>query len=401
MLTYIIIGVVVVALALGGAGAAVALTVVKKKSAPKAAPAEEKAEAPAEVPVEVPAEKTAEKTAEEVPEKVPEEVAEVEALPDEAPAEEPEEESGDEDEDSGEEVEEEDRQLAMVEENGKIRYIIIKYSKSFQAKLIQSDAETKNYYSRIKNELLSYGGVKSRMSWKWEAFRSGRKTLAKLRLRGKTLSVALALDPTEFEDSKYIVDSLAEVKSYADTPCLYRLKNDRRLRYSAELIERVMAENGLSKGLAAEECDYAVQFPFETTEALIERKLIKVLSDGEAQSGTRFMPAEMRRSVTVQEADSLMDDEIAELLIQQSGGVSDRTKTGIINIDTLSKYFADGETVTLEEIKKRVPDFSGKVTYLKVLARGTLDKKLTVKADSFSLQAIKMIVLTGGNAVRV
>lgn len=394
MLTYIIIGVVVVALALGGAGAAVALTVVKKKSAPKAAPAEEKAEAPAEVP--------AEKTAEEVPEKVSEEVAEevneVEALPDEAPAEE---ESGDEDEDSGEEVEEEDRQLAMVEENGKIRYIIIKYSKSFQAKLIQSDAETKNYYSRIKNELLSYGGVKSRMSWKWEAFRSGRKTLAKLRLRGKTLSVALALDPTEFEDSKYIVDSLAEVKSYADTPCLYRLKNDRRLRYSAELIERVMAENGLSKGLAAEECDYAGQFPFETTEALIERKLIKVLSDGEAQSGTRFMPAEMRRSVTVQEADSLMDDEIAELLIQQSGGVSDRTKTGIINIDTLSKYFADGETVTLEEIKKRVPDFSGKVTYLKVLARGTLDKKLTVKADSFSLQAIKMIVLTGGNAVRV
>ena len=394
MLTYIIIGVVVVALALGGAGAAVALTVVKKKSAPKAAPAEEKAEAPAEVP--------AEKTAEEVPEKVSEEVAEevneVEALPDEAPAEE---ESGDEDEDSGEEVEEEDRQLAMVEENGKIRYIIIKYSKSFQAKLIQSDAETKNYYSRIKNELLSYGGVTRRMSWKWEAFRSGRKTLAKLRLRGKTLSVALALDPTEFEDSKYIVDSLAEVKSYADTPCLYRLKNDRRLRYSAELIERVMAENGLSKGLAAEECDYAGQFPFETTEALIERKLIKVLSDGEAQSGTRFMPAEMRRSVTVQEADSLMDDEIAELLIQQSGGVSDRTKTGIINIDTLSKYFADGETVTLEEIKKRVPDFSGKVTYLKVLARGTLDKKLTVKADSFSLQAIKMIVLTGGNAVRV
>ena len=289
MLTYIIIGVVVVALALGGAGAAVALTVVKKKSAPKAAPAEEKAEAPAEVP--------AEKTAEEVPEKVSEEVAEevneVEALPDEAPAEE---ESGDEDEDSGEEVEEEDRQLAMVEENGKIRYIIIKYSKSFQAKLIQSDAETKNYYSRIKNELLSYGGVKSRMSWKWEAFRSGRKTLAKLRLRGKTLSVALALDPTEFEDSKYIVDSLAEVKSYADTPCLYRLKNDRRLRYSAELIERVMAENGLSKGLAAEECDYAGQFPFETTEALIERKLIKVLSDGEAQSGTRFMPAAMRRS---------------------------------------------------------------------------------------------------------
>ena len=288
----------------------------------------------------------------------------------------------------------------MVEENGKVRYIIIKYSKSFQAKLIQSDGETKNYYSRIKNCLLSYGGVKSRISWKWEAFRIGRKTVAKLRMRGKTLSVALALDPARYEDTKYIVESLAEVKSYAETPCLYKIKNDRRLKYCAELIDVVMAENGLTAGLAMQDEDYAAQFPFETTEALIERKLIKVLTDGEAQSGTQFMPAQVRRSVTVQEADNLMGDEVAELLVEKAGGVSDRTRTGIVNIDTLSRYFTDGETVMLEEVKKRVPNFSNKVTYLKVLGRGTLDKKLTVEADNFSLQAVKMIVITGGKAVK-
>ncbi len=110
--------------------------------------------------------------------------------------------------------------------------------------------------------------------------------------------------------------------------------------------------------------DYAAQFPFETTEALIELKLIKVLTDGEAQSGTQFMPAQARRSVTVQEADNLMGDEVAELLVEKAGGVSDRTRTGIVNIDTLSRYFTDGENVTLEEVKKRVPNFSNKVTYL-------------------------------------
>ncbi len=126
--------------------------------------------------------------------------------------------------------------------------------------------------------------------------------------------------------------------------------------------------------------------------------MIKVLTDGEAQSGTQFMPAQARRSVTVQEADNLMGDEVAELLVEKAGGVSDRTRTGIVNIDTLSRYFTDGETVTLEEVKKRVPNFSNKVTYLKVLGRGTLDKKLTVEADNFSLQAVKMIVITGGKA---
>ncbi len=301
--------------------------------------------------------------------------------------------------DGADEEGDEVREIKVIEEDGKTRYIVIKYSKSFEAKLIQSGEETKRYYSELKNCLLSYKGVKSRLSWKWETFRSGRKALAKLRLRGKTLSLALALDPAAYDGTKYHVDSLAETKSYAETPCLYRIKNDRRLKYAKELIDDVMRANALTAGLIAENADYAAQYPYETTEALIERKLIKVLTDEEAQSGTMFKPADIRKSVTVQEADSLIKDEVAELLVEKKGGVSDRTRTGIINIDTLSKNFEDGETVTLAEIKKRVSGFA-KVTYLKVLARGTLDKKLTVEADSFSLQAVKMIVLTGGKAVK-
>lgn len=410
---YIIIGSVAVALVLGGA---IALVVIKSKRG-KSAPApraeqdvatgqvaedkpEEDVKTVAEIAEEEPAQ-TAKDSAEDKSAEISQDNAEeaIKEVEEEKPT--AEEEEGNEEEDEAEDNEgDEVGELAMVEENGKVRYIIIKYSKSFQAKLIQSDGETKNYYSRIKNCLLSYGGVKSRISWKWEAFRIGRKTVAKLRMRGKTLSVALALDPARYEDTKYIVESLADVKSYAETPCLYKIKNDRRLKYCAELIDVVMAENGLTAGLAMQDEDYAAQFPFETTEALIERKLIKVLTDGEAQSGTQFMPAQVRRSVTVQEADNLMGDEVAELLVEKAGGVSDRTRTGIVNIDTLSRYFTDGETVTLEEVKKRVPNFSNKVTYLKVLGRGTLDKKLTVEADNFSLQAVKMIVITGGKAVK-
>ena len=79
---------------------------------------------------------------------------------------------------------------------------------------------------------------------------------------------------------------------------------------------------------------------------------------------------------------------------------ADKTKTGIVNVDTLSELFVEGEKVTLEELKKRFPYLSKKVTYIKVLARGRLDKPLIVEADEFSLEAVKMIVLEGGKVIR-
>lgn len=290
-------------------------------------------------------------------------------------------------------------QIKTVVENGNVRYIVIKYSKSFLAKLIQSDDETKWYYSQLKNRLCSYDGVKSRISWKWESFRSGKKTLAKLRLRGKTLSLCLALNADDYADSKYKVESLAEIKAYADTPCMYRIKNDRRLKYGGELIDELMAQNGIAE-IPHGETDYAQMYPYETTEKLIELKLIKELTDEEAQSGTMFKPSELRQSVSAQEVDALMQDEVAATLIESEGGVSDRTKQSIVNVDTLSQCFENGEVVTLDEIKKRVKGFNKNTTYLKVLARGTLDKSLTVEADGFSLQAVKMIVLTGGTVIK-
>lgn len=362
-------------------------------------PAEERAdesvqEEPAEEITNEP-ELTEDATVEE-PEPVVEEPEAVETVAAEQPAEQPAEEpdepdSADDDNDSDED--EPVRQVARTD--GHIRYIIIKYNKSHTAKLIQSADGVKNYYSQIKNELLSYKGVRSRVSWKYESFSVGRATIAKLAVRGKNLSLFLALDPKNYVDTKYIIDDKSEVAAYEKTPLLYRIKNDRRLNYSKELIAAVM--DGLEKTEDYKETDYAKEYPYEKIEPLIERGLVKVLTEEDAQSGDVFKPRDM---VTATEVNELLQDDIAVALIEESDEVSDRTKQGIVNIDTLSKHFADGETVTLEEMKKRIPKFVKSTTYVKVLARGALDKKLTVIADSFSIEAAKMILLTGGNAVK-
>ena len=111
-------------------------------------------------------------------------------------------------------------------------------------------------------------------------------------------------------------------------------------------------------------------------------------------------PAPVRQEVKVHEVHALMQDEEAALLIEESERKSDRTKSGIVNIDTLSEYFTEGEKVTLDEMKSRIPVIPKKTTYIKVLARGKLDKALEVEADEFSLDAVKMIALMGGKAIR-
>ena len=62
--------------------------------------------------------------------------------------------------------------------------------------------------------------------------------------------------------------------------------------------------------------------------------------------------------------------------------------------------YSDGEEVTLESLieKGLIPPKTG---YIKVLARGVLDKKLNVVANDFSIPAIKMIVLVGGHAKKI
>ena len=293
---------------------------------------------------------------------------------------------------------EEPRDTEVVK-RGKVQ---IRYDKSQAAKLMQSDAVVKNYYDIIKNELLSYKGVKCRLSWKHETFRKGRVCVAKLKVRGKHLRLLLPLNPNDYIDTKYKVKDLSDKKAHADTPCGYSIKNDRRSVYAKDLIATVMQANGVEKLAETQFVKYSKEFPYDTTDNLIYRKLIKLIYsravDGvEVGEPVRYEPVQV---ITAEEVKSLMTDKEAEESVEETERIADKTKTGIVNVDVLSKTFEAGEKVTLAEIKKRVAGFNKKTTYIKVLARGVIDKPLIVEADDYSIDAVKMILLTGGTVIR-
>lgn len=263
---------------------------------------------------------------------------------------------------------------------------VAKYKKSFVAKLSLAGDEAIHYYSELKNELLSYKKVHARSSWGFESFRKGRKLLARLAVRGKTLRLYVALDPNTLVESRVKVTNVEDVKRHASVPTLLKIKNPRRFAFAKLLIKEAMEQNGLVRK-EIEHVDYEKEFVHRDLESLIAAGLIKVLHHEE------------REEVSAYEVNDLMSDEEAESLIEASHREVNRSKKAVVNVDTLGEYFNEGELVNLEEVKRRVPGFDKRATFLKVLARGTLNKRLIVDADDYSLDAEKMILLTGGKVL--
>ncbi len=166
------------------------------------------------------------------------------------------------------------QQMLQEESEGLVR-LVTRYRRSFQSRLAQSQGNVQNYYNEIKNALLSYKGVKNRISWNYEAFNRGRVHVAKINAKTKTLYLYLALDPAELAETKYGVVDMSSKKKYASVPVLMKIKGDRKFKYALELIDKLCGENLTLQKLEAEAADY--RLPYQTTEELVQARLVKKL----------------------------------------------------------------------------------------------------------------------------
>ena len=310
--------------------------------------------------------------------------------------------------------------------------IYFRYNYSFYAKLVQASAEMQQRYGELCDEIDAYPRMKTTVSWKRMRVYSGRKTLAMLLFKGKKLCIAFALDPKQYAETKYRGEDMSDKRKYEKTPMLLRLSSPRKLRYAKHLLSEVAAAFGLEKG----EVQHSVfGLPYRSTDDLIRDGLIKVLASDrrDARGGTVVradVAAMIRQKISFVEAHAVLSDEDAQSLIEDAtaepvaapAGLSadeapsaaepaprpagkllrdvPKSRRGTVNIDTLSRVFGAGEVVSLEALKakKILPK---KIAAYKVLARGVIDKPLIVEAQDFSLDAVKMITLTGGKARKV
>lgn len=148
------------------------------------------------------------------------------------------------------------------------------YNKSFMGRLMQAPDEIKQQYSEVKNAILSYKGARSSVAWKQETFKKGRLFIAKILIKGKTLCLYLAANAADYEGTRYKVEDVSSKAINAATPCLYRLKNPRRIKYAKELIDDVCKRLGLEEG-GGKKVNYVKELTYKDNETLVAEGLAK------------------------------------------------------------------------------------------------------------------------------
>lgn len=128
-----------------------------------------------------------------------------------------------------------------IEETSAFDYV----SRSFEDKLSSATEEQQAFYTELKKYVLSYKKSRSKISFAYDNFFLGRKSKVKFTFRGKTLVMFVALNPADYEDTKYFPKDFSDVKKYADTPMMVKIKSTRGVKFAKELID--VAFEGIQK----------------------------------------------------------------------------------------------------------------------------------------------------------
>ena len=146
--------------------------------------------------------------------------------------------------------------------------------RGFVAKLKLADKATKDYYSAVKNRLLSYKGVKDRMTFKQENFRANKSKVAVLKMQGKTLCLYLDVkDPATLEKYERYLKHVEKTKM-EDTPYFVRITSDRKLSYALNIADAMFEEKNIPLGKESNE-DFTKDIKRESLESMVEKGLIK------------------------------------------------------------------------------------------------------------------------------
>jgi membrane protein len=289
------------------------------------------------------------------------------------------------------EEEAEDEELPVEEESNNEEIIdvptdklVIRRTKFINKMKFTSD-KTKEYYSQIKNLLLSYG-TKNKVARRNEAFRKSG-LVAKISISGKSLRLHLPLDPNDeerFPTSKYHQISLANKKQYNEVPFTLKIKSDRALKRALELIELVCLEKPLKKKRKYEETDFT--------------KDLQV--DGEAIFEKLGLLDEMTDNVNKEYIDNFeanhMDDidAIVQLLPKINKVEPNEGETQNIYIDTVLDKI-EGDVINLDSLKK-ANLISLSTNNICVKIHENLNKPITVECDEITSDAVVAVLAVNG-----
>jgi hypothetical protein len=156
--------------------------------------------------------------------------------------------------------------------------------KPFIDRILESSGQNQEYYNAIKNELLSYRKIRSRVSKKGDNFRLSRVLKVRIAMGGKTLKLFLSLNPADFDENVYYHKDMSHKKSCETVPMLVKVKSNRGLKRAIELITILMANNNVEMKSRHNEKDFIEELRLmkeleESNESFVDDETVVVDED--------------------------------------------------------------------------------------------------------------------------
>ena len=120
---------------------------------------------------------------------------------------------------------------------------------SFEERIKELDEASIEYYNRLQAHLLSYKGVKSRLSLRCDSYRFDKALISKITIGGNSLKIYLAIDPASeaYSQKKINFRNVSKSEAYKEVPAMVPVKSELCVRKVCEVIDVMMEQKGVAK----------------------------------------------------------------------------------------------------------------------------------------------------------
>ena len=118
-------------------------------------------------------------------------------------------------------------------------------AKTFREKHDTASNEVLYRYNEIVKHLYKIKGLHVWEGKAYETYKKGRTPIARLVFRGKSLYAYLALNPSDYLNTKYVFIDASSIKVFKDYPMRVKVSSNRQIKWVNELISEIAKKNGL------------------------------------------------------------------------------------------------------------------------------------------------------------
>ena len=251
-------------------------------------------------------------------------------------------------------------------------------------RLKMASDRVKRYYSDFRNYLTKYS-MTFRSNKSGDVYLLKNKIILRVTVFSRALKVYFGLKPKEV-DPKYHTVNMSDKKKYDTIPVMLRVSSDRSYKYLLELVDLLASRWELKESGNQTDIDYTIDLESSSQE------LLKLLGYDD---------------LVVKRADTRMGDVLpnsvaknTQVLVTNYNKVSGPKEIYEITVGEISAAFGTKYEVTLP-LLKMIGLAPENANYLRVIAKGECKEPVSVRANDYDLLAIKMIVITGGNVVKL